>query len=69
MLYKLMHNRIYLGEILPKGKYYAGQHPALIDQDLGDAVHAILAENNRQRASETLHRRQPEAMMRGLGFL
>jgi site-specific DNA recombinase len=68
MLYKLMHNRIYLGEILHKGKYYAGQHQALIDQDLWDAVHAILAENNRQRASETLQRRQPEAMLLGLFY-
>jgi site-specific DNA recombinase len=68
MLYKLMHNRIYLGEILHKGKYYAGQHQAIIDQDLWDAVHAILAENNRQRASETLQRRQPEAMLLGLFY-
>ena len=67
-LYKMMHNRIYLGEILHKGKYYAGQHQALIDQDLWDAVHAILAENNRQRASETLQRRQPEALLLGLFY-
>jgi hypothetical protein len=31
-------------------------------------VHAILAENNRQRASETLQRRQPEAMLLGLFY-
>ena len=68
MLYKLMHNRIYLGEILHKGKYYAGQHQAIIEQNLWDAVHAILAENNRQRASETLRRRQPEALLLGLFY-
>jgi site-specific DNA recombinase len=68
MLYKLMHNRIYLGEILHKGKYYTGQHQAIIEQNLWDAVHAILAENNRQRASETLQRRQPEAMLLGLFY-
>ena len=68
MLYKMMHNRIYWGEILHKGKYYPGQHQALIDQDLWDAVHAILAENNRQRASETLQRRQPEALLLGLFY-
>jgi hypothetical protein len=68
MLYKMMHNRIYLGEILHKEKYYPGQHQAIIDQDLWDAVHAILAENNRQRASETLQRRQPEALLLGLFY-
>jgi len=31
-------------------------------------VHAILAENNRQRASATLQRRQPEAMLLGLFY-
>ena len=68
MLYKLMHNRIYLGEILHKEKYFPGQHQAIIDQDLWDAVHAILAENNRQRASATLQRRQPEALLLGLFY-
>jgi site-specific DNA recombinase len=67
-LYKMMHNRIYLGEILHKGKYYPGQHQAIIDQDLWDAVHAILAENNRQRASETLQRRHPEALLLGIFY-
>ncbi|MEF8733286.1 MAG: recombinase family protein [Candidatus Accumulibacter meliphilus] len=69
MLYKMMHNRIYLGEILHKEKYYPGQHQAIIDRGLWDAVHAIiLAENNRQRASETLRRRQPEALLLGLFY-
>ncbi len=68
MLYKIMHNRIYLGEILHKGKYYLGQHQAIIEQDLWDAVHAILAENNRQRAAATLQRRQPEALLLGLFY-
>jgi len=68
MLYKMMHNRIYQGEILHKGKYYPGQHQALIEQDLWDAVHAILAENNRQRAAATLQRRQPEALLLGLFY-
>ncbi len=65
-LYKMMHNRIYPGEILHKGKHYPGQHQALIDQALWDAVHAILAGNNRQCASETMQRRQPEALLLGL---
>ncbi|WP_374681452.1 recombinase family protein [Accumulibacter sp.] len=68
MLYKMMHNRIYRGEILHKGTHYRGQHQAIIDQDLWDAVHAILAENNRQRALETRQRRQPPSLLLGLFF-
>jgi len=42
MLYKLMHNRVYLGEIPHKEKSYPGAHAAIIDQALWDAAHAIL---------------------------
>ncbi|MBK9624963.1 MAG: recombinase family protein [Rhodocyclaceae bacterium] len=68
MLYKLMHNRVYLGEIPHKEKSYPGAHEAIIDQDLWDAAHAVLAENNRQRTSETWQRRQPEALLLGLFY-
>ena len=67
-LYKMMHNRIYRGEILHKGQYYPGQHSAIIDQPLWDAVHAILAENNRQRASETRLRRNRSSLLLGIFY-
>jgi site-specific DNA recombinase len=66
MLYQLLHNRIYLGEIQHKDKFYPGQHEAIIEQPLWDAAHAILAQNNHQRRSETWQRRQPEALLMGL---
>ena len=69
MLYKLMHNRVYLGEIPHKGKSYPGAHEAIIDQVLWDATQAILAQNNRQRTSETWQRRQPDpALLLGLFY-
>ena len=68
MLYKLIHNRVYLGEIPHKGSYYPGAHEAIIDQALWDAAHAVLAEDNRQRTSETWQRRQPEALLLGLFY-
>ena len=68
MLYKLMHNRVYLGEIPHKGKSYPGAHEAIIDQGLWDAAHAILGENNRQRTAATWQRRQPEALLLGLFY-
>ncbi len=63
MLYHMLHNRIYLGEIIHKDKCYPGQHEAIIDQALWDEVHTILAQNNRQRMADTWHRRQPEASL------
>ena len=68
MLDKLLHHRVYLGHILHKEKSYPGQHEAIIDQALWDAVHTILAANNRQRQSETWQRRSPDALLLGLFF-
>ena len=68
MLYKLLHNRVYRGEIPHKGQFHLGTHTAIIDQALWDAAHTILAQNNRQRTSETWQRRQPEALLLGLFF-
>ena len=69
MLYKLLHNRLYLGEIAHKGKWYPGQHEGIISQEIWDATHIILAQNNRQRTSETWQRRQPEpALLLGLFY-
>ena len=44
-LYLMLQNRIYLGEIVHKGKNYPGEHDAIIDRDLWDEVQAKLAEN------------------------
>ncbi len=63
MLYHMLHNRIYLGEIIHKDKCYPGQHEAIIDQALWNEVHTILAQNNRQRMADTWHRRQPEVSL------
>jgi hypothetical protein len=66
MLYKLMHNRIYLGETTHKGKSYPGQHQPIIERALWDQVHAILAEGAMDRRSDTLARRVEGALLRGL---
>jgi site-specific DNA recombinase len=67
-LYKLLHNRVYLGEIVHKDKRHPGLHAAIVEPALWDAAHAILAENCRQRTSETWQRRQPEALLLGLFY-
>jgi site-specific DNA recombinase len=54
-LYALLRNRLYIGEISHQGKHYAGQHPAILDRDLFDAVQRQLDGQRkaaRQRGSE-----------------
>ena len=46
-LYKLLNNRIYLGEAVHKGAVYPGEHAAIIDPRTWEQVQAILAENAR----------------------
>ena len=42
MIYKWLHNRVYLGEIHHKDQWYPGKHQAIIDQQCWDKVHDIL---------------------------
>jgi site-specific DNA recombinase len=65
-LYKLLNNRVYLGEAVHKGTAYAGEHAAIIGRDLWDKVHAILGESPRQRAANT--RMQEPALLKGVIF-
>jgi site-specific DNA recombinase len=66
VLYKLLHNRTYVGEVEHKGTAYPGQHEALVDRSTWDRVHTILAENAHRRASRT--RAATPALLKGLIF-
>jgi site-specific DNA recombinase len=66
VLYKLLNNRVYLGEAVHKGQSYPGEHAAIIERDLWDKVHAILKESPRKRAANT--RAQTPALLKGLLF-
>ena len=46
-LYHLLKNRIYIGEIVHRGKSYPGQHEAIVPQELWNKVAARLDKNNR----------------------
>ena len=46
-LYYLLRNRIYRGQIVHKDKAYPGEHEAIIDRELWDAVQATLTDNTR----------------------
>jgi site-specific DNA recombinase len=65
-LYKLLHNRVYVGQAVHKGTSYPGEHKAIISQELWDKVHNILCDSPRRRASRT--RAQTPALLKGLIF-
>jgi hypothetical protein len=66
VVYKLLHNRTYVGEVEHKGVAYGGEHEAIIERDTWDKVHTILAENAHRRASLT--RAVTPALLKGLIF-
>jgi len=53
LIYKLLHNRTYLGELRHKEAWYPAEHPPLIDRALWDHVHAVLATSGRVRGNAT----------------
>jgi hypothetical protein len=65
-LYKLLNNRVYLGEAVLKETAHPGEHMAIIDRALWDRVRAILATKAPTRAGRT--RCQTPALLRGLIF-
>jgi site-specific DNA recombinase len=65
-IYKLINNRVYLGEAVHKGISYPGEHDAIITRDVWDAVHAILKESPRKRGAK--NRKGSEALLKGMIF-
>ena len=63
-IYKILNNRIYLGEAVHKGKSHPGEHKAIVDQALWDRAHAILAKNVHTRGNQT--RAKTPALLKGL---
>jgi site-specific DNA recombinase len=65
-LYKLLSNRIYLGEIPHKGNSYEGRHEAIIDRDLWGQVQARLEEQSRAPRRKSHQARKD--LLKGLLF-
>ncbi len=53
LIYKLLNNRTYLGELRHKEQWYQAEHLPIIDRVMWDQVHAILATNGRVRGNAT----------------
>jgi site-specific DNA recombinase len=55
-LYLMLKNRIYLGEIVHKGKAFPGEHPAIIDEQTWSRVQAHLKDNHDERHRDSTER-------------
>ncbi len=65
-LYRLLQNRIYLGEIVHKEQSHPGQHDAIVEHELWDRVQARLMENRVERDLGT--RARNPSLLAGLLF-
>jgi site-specific DNA recombinase len=63
-VYKVLANRVYLGEAVHKGVAYPGEHAAMVDQRAWDKAHAVMAEPAHRRGAST--RAQVPALLKGL---
>jgi len=62
-LFKMLRNRLYLGEIAHKGQVYPGQHQAIVSQELWDAAHAII---DRRKTGPQARYTESPALLGGL---
>jgi site-specific DNA recombinase len=53
LIYKVLNNRVYLGEIRHREQWYPGEHPPIVEHSLWEAAQAILGKNPRVRANDT----------------
>jgi DNA invertase Pin-like site-specific DNA recombinase len=65
-LYKLLRNRVYVGDAVHKGTAFPGEHEAIVPKLLWDGVQAALSESPRVRANR--NRAQTPALLKGLIF-
>ena len=65
-LYKLLGNRVYIGDAVHKGTAYPGEHKPIVSREVFDRVRATLQVSPRMRASST--RASAPALLRGLLF-
>jgi site-specific DNA recombinase len=65
-LYRVLNNRVYLGEAVHKGTSHPGEHEAIITQELWDQVHALIDPSPRTKATRPLGR--TPSLLKGLIF-
>jgi len=65
-LYRVLNNRVYLGEAVHKGESFPGEHQAIIAPELWDRVHNLIAPDHRARSKRRTV--QTPALLKGLIF-
>jgi site-specific DNA recombinase len=65
-LYRILQNRVYLGEVTHKDASHRGEHAAIVDEKLWQQVQQVLASN--RRVASTGSRCESSALFRGLVF-
>jgi hypothetical protein len=65
-LYRVLDNRVYLGNAMHKGAEHSGEHDAIIEQNLWDQVHGLISESPHKRSARPKGR--TPAMLKGLIF-
>lgn len=65
-LYCLLKNRLYLGEVVHKGNSYPGEHEAIVDKELFDAVELCLADGRQRQRGQKGH--PQNAVLTGILF-
>jgi site-specific DNA recombinase len=65
-LYRVLNNRVYLGEAVHKGQAYPGEHEPIISATLWDRVHRLIAPNHRDRSKRRVG--NTPALLKGLIF-
>jgi len=53
LIYKVLNNRTYLGELRHKEQWYQAEHPALVDRNVWESAQTILSSNGRVRGNAT----------------
>jgi hypothetical protein len=66
LIYKVLNNRTYLGELRHKEQWYQAEHQPIIGRELWDKVHAILTTNGRVRGKDT--RAKVPYLLKGIVF-
>jgi site-specific DNA recombinase len=63
-LYNLLRNRLYLGEIRHRDRWYLGEHPSIVPEELWNKVQAQLSNNLRIRRNRV--RERASSLLTGL---
>jgi len=65
-LYRILQNRVYLGEVAHKDATHPGEHAAIVERALWDKVHKVMASN--RRAAAIGMRCESNSLFKGLVF-